>query len=209
MISRTKKDVWPTDRKLAIRNRSDVERLQNYKNKSAIYYLDLSCNHHIFINFSMFEIFSGLSHLNLSKNSMQRAVGLDLVPSLRFLDMSSNSLTSLGDLHTSWISHIAVLMLNNNHISILQSTDFSNFPFMKYLDVSNNPIQRVGLISTLSCCRIKSMHYNCVIQHNSVAIVTDGINNQDKLHHKQSKTKWEYPLPSFLLHNKKLLVTTR
>lgn len=190
------KDAWPTDRKLAIRNRSDIEALLSYKNKSAISHLDLSCNNIGFINFSVLYEFSWLSHLNLSKNSMQQVFGLDLVPSLRFVDLSSNSLTRIGDLQTLSKSPITVLSLKNNYISSLSSTDLSRYPALIYLDVSNNPIKEVDLFPTLSCCEIQSLNYSCVVQYNSVAIVTDSINRD----HKQVSTN--YHVSTSLLQQK-------
>lgn len=174
------KDAWPTDRKLAIRNRFDREALPSNKNKSAIFHLDLSCNNISFLNLSIFHEFSWLSHLNLSKNSMHQVVGLDLVPSLRFLDLSSNSLTRISDLQTLSTSSITVLDLKNNYISSLNSTDLSRFPAILFVDISNNPIKEFGLIPTLSCCDIQSLNYSCVVQYNSVAIITDSLNRDNK-----------------------------
>lgn len=174
------KDAWPTDRKLAIRNRFDREALPSNKNKSAIFHLDLSCNNISFLNLSIFHEFSWLSHLNLSKNSMHQVVGLDLVPSLRFLDLSSNSLTRISDLQTLSTSSITVLDLKNNYISSLNSTDLSRFPAILFVDISNNPIKEFGLIPTLSCCDIRSLNYSCVVQYNSVAIITDSLNRDNK-----------------------------
>lgn len=190
------KDAWPTDRKLAIRNRSDIEALLSNKNKSAIYHIDLSCNNISFINFSIFYDFSRLSHLNLSKNSMHQVIGLDLVPSLRFLDLSSNSLTRIGELQTLSTSSITVLSLKNNYISSLNSTDLSRYPALLFLDVSNNPIKEVDLIPTLSCCEIQSLNYRCVLQYNSLAIITDNINRD----HKQVSTN--YHVSTSLLQQK-------
>lgn len=190
------KDAWPTDRKLAIRNRSDIEALPSNKNKSAIYHIDLSCNNISLINFSIFYDFSRLSHLNLSKNSMHQVIGLDLVPSLRFLDLSSNSLTRIGELQTLSTSSITVLSLKNNYISSLNSTDLSRYPALLYLDVSNNPIKEVDLIPTLSCCEIQSLNYSCVLQYNSLTIITDNIDRD----HKQVST--HYHVSTSLLQQK-------
>lgn len=151
--------TWPTDRKLTIRNRSDIEELQSYKNKSGVSHLDLSYNSISFLNLSLFYDFFFLSHLNLSKNTMQRAVGLHCVLSLRFVDMSSNNITRLYDLQPLLISYITVLSLSRNHISSLYPTDFLNYPYLKYLDITNNPIKEVGIISTLSCCETPFFNY--------------------------------------------------
>lgn len=167
------KDTWPTDRKLTIRNRSDLEALQSYENKSAISHLDLSINSISFINLSIFYEFPILSHLNLSQNSMQRAIGLHYVLSLRVVDMSSNNFTTLDDLRPLLISYITKLSLSRNHISSLYPTDFLNYPYLKYLDVTNNPIKEVGIITTLSCCETPFL--NCsysikIVQYNGFYI---------------------------------------
>lgn len=173
------KSAWPKDRIY-------IEALPSNKNKSAIFHLDLSCSNISFINLSIFYEFSGLSHLNLSKNSMHQVVGLDLVPSLRFLDLSSNSLTRISDLQTLSTSSITVLDLKNNYISSLNSTDLSRFPAILFVDISNNPIKEFGLFPTLSCCDIQSLNYSCVVQYNSVAIITDSFKGD----HKQVSTNY-------------------
>ena len=160
---------------LVIRNLShDFNELTTQRQRDKMYFtsLDISCNKLAVMNFSHLLPFQYLRQLNISNNRIERAEGRDVHMSLLEMDASNNRLSKITDLQRV-PSFIRKVNLRYNQISQLDSNDFSNFPFLEFLDISHNPIREIDFSPTLPSCRIPIQDRYCRIEFSPTTVLVD------------------------------------
>lgn len=157
------------EKRIVIRNISGSIRQLMKNSKNNIVHLDLSFNRISFMNFSELGEFSLLRVLSLSHNNIQRTDGIERMPELQELDISFNRLQGIDELHKQTKSCVRFLNTSGNSIFSLQHTDFSNFPCLEFLDISNNPIQKPFFVRFPTCL----LTAICKSRFNSSTILID------------------------------------
>ena len=160
---------------LVIRNLShDFNELTIQRQRDKMYFtsLDISCNKLAVMNFSHLLPFQYLRQLNISNNRIERAEGRDVHMSLLEIDASNNRLSKITDLQRV-PSFIRKVNLRFNQISQLDSNDFSNFPFLEFLDISHNPIREIDFSPTFPSCRIPIQDRYCRIEFSPTTVLVD------------------------------------
>jgi Leucine-rich repeat (LRR) protein len=137
--------------------------------KHNIVQLDLSFNRISFMNFSELNDFAMLRALRLSNNLIRRTNGIDRIQRLQWLDVSSNRLQGIDELHKHSKTSVRFLNISGNRIFRLHVTDFTNFPHLEFLDISNNPIRIPSVLLSARC----SLDSICKIQFKSSHIFLD------------------------------------
>ncbi|XP_061196713.1 uncharacterized protein LOC133204991 [Saccostrea echinata] len=162
-------------KKMVIRNytKGPIDDLLRNTNKTYFEYIDLSFNELQSVNLTSLSRFPRLRHLDLSNNRIYHTGGIKDLHSLQTLEMGFNLIEEMGMLHNQSESSLRVLNLRHNRITSLKSTDLSNFPYLEYLELSENPIQKFSLnASMISHC--KQMQSNrCRVNFNLMTIFID------------------------------------
>lgn len=135
------------DNRLDVLWRDGNNKYINYfKNLVNLTVLDISHNN---LPFIPIDVFSGLpeklSELYIKNNKLKSFnwEKLQLIRSLRVLDLSGNSLTTVPDMLSNCTTSLAKLILHKNQILKLTSDFLKGAYHLKYLDLSSNHIQYI------------------------------------------------------------------
>ncbi|XP_062566811.1 uncharacterized protein LOC134229108 [Saccostrea cucullata] len=162
--------------KMVIRNytKGQIDNLLQNTNKTDLEYIDLSFNQLQSVNWTSLSRFSKLKHLDLSSNRLQHPRGIKDLQSLQTLEMAFNFIEEMSVIHNQSKSNLRVLNLQHNRISSLKSTDFSNFPYLEYLELSENPIKTFSLNASMLSSYIEQVLFNrCRVKFNLVTVLID------------------------------------
>ncbi|KAK3880250.1 hypothetical protein Pcinc_015245 [Petrolisthes cinctipes] len=164
-----------------------------FHNLSNLRDLDLSVNYLETLDDTMFSGSGGVERINASHNYLRDLAGaLAVLPRLRVLDLTNNSLTQLGDevrglrllqglfladnyltrLHNTTLEgleHLSVLRLENNGIQTFQTGTFSGLISLLTLDLTNNNLVELQPDSLASLPVLEEVR----LAKNQITIVKD------------------------------------
>lgn len=175
--------------KLTILNENSFKKLQN------LFHLDLSQNSLYRVDDAPFRPLLSLQSLVLKDVSLQYVPTLFL-PSLRFLDLSSNLLTNISDQSFVQVKDLRRLDLSHNYLQEVPQHVWHSVKKIRYLDISYNPIQVLSMSSFEKLSKLKELDMRGLdLKHLDSRI----LNNLKFL--TSFKTSTYLGLRSFRLHN--------
>ncbi|XP_071121104.1 leucine-rich repeat- and IQ domain-containing protein 1-like [Mytilus edulis] len=131
-----------------------VEGLQNCKQ---LQYLDLKNNK---IEYIDLKSLGSIKFIDLSNNSLSGIHGMDGCTDVRWLDLSDNKITRLGGLNG--LRRLHTLKLGKNQL--INTSGLGDTPTIQYLDLSHNHLQEVQDINKLCLLQHLNLSANNLLQ---------------------------------------------
>ncbi|KAG9471865.1 hypothetical protein GDO78_022448 [Eleutherodactylus coqui] len=178
--------------------------------------LDISNNKIRYIQPDTFEDMGYLKEINLSDNYLDRSVsdrspGLGLLPNVRRLDLSRNSLyTDMIGYFLENAPHLRYLSLSGNSITMISPEMFSGAPSLEELDLHNNIIMDIEEGSFEYLLHLKHINLalnsiTCISQFNLRQLQSLNLSKNSLQSFYTSESNEEYQLRNVDLSDNKLV----